>query len=57
MHLGGIDMDAVIAEWLLEEIAKQHDGGKKPTDKQSLVHVNEIANKIKLGLRTGQCLI
>ena len=49
-RLGGIDMDAVIAEWLLEEIAKQHDGGKKPTDKQSLAHVNEIANKIKLGL-------
>ena len=51
-HLGGIDMDAVIVEWLLEEIAKQHDDddGKKPTDKQSLVHVNEIANKIKLGL-------
>ena len=59
-HLGGINMDAVIVEWLLEEIAKQHDdddNGKKPTDKQSLVHVNEIANKIKLGLRTGQSLI
>ena len=32
-RLGGIDMDAAIAEWLLEEIARQHDDdddGKNP---------------------------
>ena len=47
-RVGGIDMDAAISEWLLEETAKRH--GKKPSDKQSLAHVGAIASRIKLDL-------
>ena len=57
-RLGGIDMDAVITEWLLEEIAKQHDDGKKPTDKQFSGACKRDRKQDQVGtLRTGQSLI
>ena len=49
---GGMDMDAEVAKWLLEELGNRH--GHKPPGKQTAAHVNEIAKGLKIKLSEKQ---
>jgi molecular chaperone DnaK len=50
LHLGGIDFDNAIVDWVIEEFKKENDGFDLSKDNMAMQRLSEAAEKVKIEL-------